>query len=271
MSSPSIIMPSGPQTHNEGADNTLKNGPVGWLRRALATASDHLPNRKSLGFSIALAAVALPSAAMACNPHEHIPVEPPRDFAITAQGVDCVWFDSPVLANTPPINQNTVTRICAQHGVDRFSRGVAPLGEGPPSHHPGIPVHDHLATVAQELAALGEELTATAKDADPDYQPPEGSFHVAPLAAQTGRAFWPSGRAASIVQEVASVSAVTPIDPALCERVQATTERALNADQIAWRRDGILQYDADYAGAANDAYREWQREDDARRQRSLRP
>ena len=185
-------------------------------------------------------------------------------FSITDSGVDCVWFDSPVLANTMPINQNTVTRICAKDGVDRFSRGRAELGAGPPSPIPGTPDREYFKAVSDRLVSLGEELTAAARAADPDYEPPVGSFHVKPLQEQNTRQLFPSGRAASIEQEVAAVQAVTDIDPAMCADLQDAMETAVNADRLAWRRSGILRYDLDYATTANLAYREWQREQETR-------
>ena len=262
--SPSLVLPSGPDTTVDAADNRLRNGPFGALKRFLATVGQTMPSGRALGFTMALGSVAAPTAAMACDLRAGIPADPDRMFAITEPGVDCVWFDSPVLANTMPINQNTVTRICAKDGVDRFSRGAAELGAGPPSETPGIPADQYFHAVSDRLVAVGGALTALARTADPAYQPPVGSFHVKPLHEQDTRVYFPSGRAAALEHEVAAVAALTPIEPAMCADLQQAMETAVNADRIGWRRSGILSYDNDFAMAANDAYRSWQREQEQR-------
>ncbi|MEM6902371.1 MAG: hypothetical protein AAF556_03940, partial [Pseudomonadota bacterium] len=61
------------------------------------------------------------------------------------------------------------------------------------------------------------------------------------------------------------------LDPGLCTELQTAMGRAINGDKMADRRFSILNYDRQYAFDVNRAYREWQREDERRRQRSSDP
>jgi hypothetical protein len=264
----SLLLPSGPDTTDPSLASGLHDGPFARLKTALSKTMDYLPDRKSLGFSIAMASMALPTSVMACDLTEYIAANPSRDFSLTDSDVICVWFDSPVLANTMPINQNTVTRICAKDGVDRLARGVADLGAGPPSDVPGAPVREYLADVSVSLVDLGGRLTDLAQTVDSDYRRPEGTFWSKPLDEQDTRVLFPSGRADALAREVDAVRDLTDLDGAFCRDLQAGMEMAVNADRIAWRRDSVLAYDADYARTANEAYTSWLREDQARRERA---
>jgi len=74
--------------------------------------------------------------------------------------------------------------------------------------------------------------------------------------------------AEALAREVDAVRDLTDLDGAFCRDLQAGMEMAVNADRIAWRRDSVLAYDADYARTANEAYTSWLREDQARRERA---
>ena len=271
MTAASLLLPSGSNTQSPTADNRLENGPFARLKRSLDRAYDALPSRRAFGFTMAMTTMAVPTAAMACDLREGIPAEPSRDFQLTGPGVECIWFDSPVLAETMPINQNSVTRLCARDGVDKISRGFAELGAGPPSDNPGIPALNYFTSVSEDLSGLGQRLTALARTEDADYQPPKGDFWSVPLADQDERRTFPDGRARALEREVAAVSEVVTIGPELCESLQQGMERAVNADKLAWRRGSILKYDADYAQTANASYRAWQREQEQRAPRLPSP
>ncbi|MBV6631893.1 MAG: hypothetical protein KI792_02540 [Alphaproteobacteria bacterium] len=273
---PSAVLPSGPLPNLAGTAETPQSGPFGILKQALEGLGNALPSKRAVALSIALTSVVVPTAAMACDLRAGIPPVPSNEFLPTTPGVECIWFDSPVLAETAPINENTVTRICARDGVDRFSRGVSPLGEGPPSPTPGTPARDHFIELHRDLANLSFRLTRAAQAVNPEFEMPEGHFRSKPLMQQLRSVLFPGGRAEALERETNAVRSVLEaagqeLDPGLCTDLQAAMERAVNGDQLADRRRSILQYDQGFASNLNQLYREWQREEDRRQQRSMPP